>query len=366
LGVAWRAEIGRGHSAVAVRGDRLYATGMRVSGSGAGKTAEEIVYCLSATTGREIWRYSYRSAELDWPGPAATPVLDGDRLYTIGRQGEVYCLDAESGAVIWHRGLAEEKVIRAPESGFCSSPAVEGNLLLLNGGASGMALNKLTGKTVWSSGTEAGALSTPVLFGPAGKRQALMASRSTISAVDVATGKVGWSQRWDSTTDPILLGDRVLLTGGGRARASMLVQMRASAPKVLWSGEYLGGTFQTVLAIDGHAYGFAGSGRGQTLQCVDTATGQLKWRQDLGAWGSLIAVNRHLVVAEGDGDLVVVEATPAAFRETLRLKAIPMTAAETGASNNDLRAVWTAPAFDNGRVYVRDNFGTVVCIAPRS
>ncbi len=193
-----------------------------------------------------------------------------------------------------------------------------------------------------------------------------MASQGTLSAVDVATGKVRWSQRWDSSADPIVLGDRMLLTGGGRAKASTLLQMQAAAPKTLWSSEHLGGTFQSALAIDGHAYGFASPGRGQTLQCVEIANGKLKWRQDLGAWGALIAVNKSLLIAEGDGDFVVADASPAAFREIARLKAIPMTAAETAGNNDNLRAVWTAPVFDNGRIYVRDNYGALVCIAPRS
>jgi outer membrane protein assembly factor BamB len=366
LRVAWRAEVGRGHSAVAVRGDRLYTMGQKVRGSGSGRVAEEVIYCLSAKTGREIWRYGYPTTERDWPGPASTPVLDGDRLYTIGRQGEMLCLDANTGAVIWKRDLAREHLAEVPDWGFCSSPVVAGELVLLNAGSAGLTLDKNTGQVVWSSGKEAGSLSTPLVIGSAGQRRALVASASTLSAVDVATGKIRWSRGWQASSDPVLLGDRVLLTGGGRRTASALLRIAGAEPEPLWEGEHLGGGFQSVVVIDGYAYGFGRGGRSQELECVEVATGQRKWNQNLGEWGSLIAVNQSLLIAEGDGDFVLAAASPEGFREIARINAIPMTPAETNANNNDMRAVWTAPAFDAGRVFVRDNFGALVCITGRS
>ncbi len=364
LRVVWRANVGRGHSSMVVRGDRLYTMGQRVSGSGAQKTIEELVYCLSTATGREIWRYAYRSAGRSWPGPASTPVLDGDRLYAVGREGELFCLDAASGAVIWKRHLAEEKLLRTPDSGFCSSPVVEGALLLLTGNRSGMALDKLTGKVVWTSAPEAGGLATPVVFGRPGRRQAAVTSEKALSVVDVASGKVRWTQEWQAFSDPIVLGDRILLTGSHRD-GSTLLAIQGTTPKPIWKERHFRSTFQSAVAVDGYAYGF-GNASGQPLQCVEIATGKLKWSQNLGQWGSLIAVNKSLLIAKGDGDFIVAEASPQGYRETARLKAISMTAAETGGQNDNMRGVWTAPAFDAGRIYVRDNFGALVCIAPRS
>jgi outer membrane protein assembly factor BamB len=365
LRVVWRAEIGRGHSSVVVRGDRLYTMGQRTSGAGAQKTIEELIYCLSTTTGREIWRYAYRTAGRSWPGPGATPALDGDRLYAIGREGELYCLDAASGAVIWKRHLVQEKLLRPSDSGFCSSPVVEGALLLLSGNSSGLALEKLTGKVVWTSAPGAGGLATPVVFGRSGRRQAAIAAEKTLSVVDVANGKVRWTQSWEAFSDPIVLGDRMLLTGSNRDGATLL-QMQGAAPKALWKERHFRSTFQSAVAVDGYAYGFGNASPGQPLQCVEIATGKLKWSQDLGQWGSLIAVNKSLLIAKGDGDFIVAEASPEGFRELTRVKAIAMTAAETGAQNDAMRGVWTAPAFADGRVYVRDNFGALVCIGPRS
>jgi outer membrane protein assembly factor BamB len=366
LRVAWRAEVGRGHSAVAVRSDRLYTMGQEAQGSGSRRVAEDVIYCLSTKTGREIWRYSYPTTERDWPGPASTPVLDGDRLYTIGRQGEVFCLDANTGAVIWKRELAREHLAETPYWGFCSSPVIAGDLVLLNAGSAGLTLNKNTGKVVWSSGGEAGSLSSPRVIGRTGQRRALVASASTLSAVDVATGKVRWSRGWEASSDPVLLGDRVLLTGGGRRTPSTLLRITGPEPEPLWEGEHLGGTFQSAVVIDGYAYGFGRGSRNQELECVEIASGQRKWNQDLGGWGSLIAVNQSLVIAEGDGDLVVAAASPEGFREIARLHAIPITPAETSSNDDNMRTIWTAPVFDGGRIFVRDNFGTLVCITGRS
>jgi outer membrane protein assembly factor BamB len=362
--VVWRADVGRGHSSMVVRGDRLYTMGQRVSGSGAQKTTEELVYCLSTATGREIWRYAYRSAHRSWPGPGATPVLDGERLYAMGREGELFCLDAATGNVIWKRHLAEEKLMRVPEWGFCASPVVEANLLLLSGNLSGMALDKLTGKVVWTSALASASAATPVVLGQVGRKQAAIANDKALSLVDVANGKVRWTQEWQTFSDPIVLGNRLLLTGSHR-EGSTLLDIQGAAPKPVWKERHFRSTFQSAVALDGHAYGF-GNASGQPLQCVEIATGKLKWSQNLGQWGSLIAVNSSLLIAEGDGDFVVADASPAGFREVARIRAIAMTPAETGAQNDAMRGVWTAPVFDNGRVYVRDNFGALVCIAPRS
>ena len=270
-----------------------------------------------------------------------------------------------TGPSSWRRHLVDDKLARTPQSGFCSSPVVEGQLLLLSAGRSGVALDKRTGKAVWSSEPVSGSLATPVVFSQGGRRVAAVGGGGSVSVVDVATGKVRWSQRWESDVDPTVLGDRLLLMGGGRANGSSLFQMHAAGVKAVWTSANLGSSFQSPVAIDGHVYGF-GRERRQTLQCVDLATGQLKWSRDVGEWGSLIAVNRSLLIAEGDGDLVIAEASPSGYRETARVKAIAMTPAETGARDDAMRGLWTAPAFANGRIYLRDNFGALVCITPRS
>lgn len=364
LRVAWRADLGRGHSAVVVLGDRLYTMGMRAL-PGEARAAEEIVYCLSAATGKEIWRYAYRTRARNWPGPSATPVVEGGLVYVVGREGEVYALDAAKGTVVWKRHLVEDKLARTPQWGFCSSPVVEGQLLLLSGGRSGIALDKRTGKVVWSSEAVVGSLATPVVFSRGGRRLAAIGGGGAVSIVEVASGKVRWSERWESDVDPTVLGDRLLLAGGGRTNGSSLLRMQDAGAKAVWTSPNLGGGFQSPVALDGHAYGF-GRERRQTLQCVDLATGQLKWSQDLGEWGSLIAVNKTLLIAEGDGELVLAEASPTGYRETARLRVIAMTDTEKRAREDAMRALWTAPVFANGRIFLRDNFGALVCVTPRS
>lgn len=364
LRVAWRANVGRGHSAVTVRGDRLYTMGYQVTTTTGEKVAEEIVYCLSAKTGREIWRYAYRTTEQDWPGPASTPVLDGSYLYTTGRRGEVTCFDAATGVVVWKRHLVDERLAQRPNWGFCASPVVDGNLLLLNAGRSGVALDTRTGKVVWASEPQTGGLPSPVVFERNGQRLAAIGGRGAVNVVDVATGKVQWTHPWQSDADPSVLGDHVLLTGGGRANGSALLQAQGQAPQPVWSNPNLAGSFQSAVVLGGHAYGFGRAGQDQVLQSIEVGTGALKWSRNLGAWGSLIAVNDILVVIDGDGDMVLAEASPKAYRELTRLRAINITPAES-ADDRDLRACWTNPAFAEGRIFVRDNFGEVVCVEPK-
>jgi len=97
-------------------------------------------------------------------GPAATPTIDGDSVYTFSRKGHLYALSAVDGKVIWSKNLAEELGATVPTWGLSSSALIEGDLLILNIGSAGAALEKKTGKIVWKSGSDAAGYATPVPF----------------------------------------------------------------------------------------------------------------------------------------------------------------------------------------------------------
>jgi len=360
--IVWKTEIGMGHSSVAVLGDQLFTMGYAEAGQG---SYEEIVYCLDANTGRERWRYAYPSRHVRFPGPGATPVVDGDAVYTISRGGDVLCFDAASGSVRWKRQLVDEGLAQSPSWGFCSSPAVEGKLLILNAARSGLALNKRTGQVVWASEPQAGWLATPMLFSQGGKRLAAISARGQVYVVDVADGSVQWSYEWNSDADPTILGSKMLLMGGGRGKGSVLLEMASGKPEVLWENGSLASTFQTAVVVDGHAFGFGRDRRNSPLQCVDMSTGEVKWSHNAGEWGSLIAADGKLVIIDGDGDLVVAEASAEGYTEIASAKVLEMKHFRSY-DEDAPRCCWTNPVLANGRIYARDTHGGLVCVDVRS
>ena len=161
--VIWRASVGTGFSSCAVCQGRLYTLG------NAGN--QDTVWCFDAVTGKEIWKYSYAAAlSPQWyeGGPGATPTVDSNRVFTISKWGDVFCLDAAKGSVLWQRDLRRDGV-KPNRWGFAGSPLVWGGLVILNAGTAGIALDRSTGRIVWSNGTNAAGYASPTRFAAGGK-----------------------------------------------------------------------------------------------------------------------------------------------------------------------------------------------------
>ncbi len=102
--VMWEAEVGTGFSGIAVAGARAYTMG--------NSDGKDSVFCLNAESGEVLWRHSYDCPLFDLShegGPAITPTVQDGRVYTISRRGHVYCLDAATGAVLWSEDLVSGK-----------------------------------------------------------------------------------------------------------------------------------------------------------------------------------------------------------------------------------------------------------------
>ncbi|MCK4628294.1 MAG: PQQ-binding-like beta-propeller repeat protein, partial [Sedimentisphaerales bacterium] len=142
--ILWKKSIGTGFSSIAVSRGRIYTMGNTgKKGDKKEKEHKDIIYCLDAHTGREIWRKSYPCPVFPKQhegGPGATPTVDGNIVYTLSKKGDLYCLNAETGQVVWYKNLVDESGVKLPNWYFAGSPLVIGELLILNAGTAGMAL----------------------------------------------------------------------------------------------------------------------------------------------------------------------------------------------------------------------------------
>lgn len=150
--LAWKVKgLGGGDSGPSISAGRIY--GMSTRGE------DEFVWALSEKEGKEIWAVKIAPAlPQNWPqskeGPSATPTVDGDRLYVIGLAGNVACLQATDGKVVWQRSLVTDFGGSNPMWNFRESPLVDGDKVICTPGAQDamlVALDKLTGKTIWKS-----------------------------------------------------------------------------------------------------------------------------------------------------------------------------------------------------------------------
>ncbi|UCF96691.1 MAG: PQQ-like beta-propeller repeat protein [Spirochaetaceae bacterium] len=348
--ILWKVNVGLGYSSVAVRGNLLYTMG--------NDRGKDGVYCLDTRTGREVWSYSYPAKSMQYPGPRATPTIDGNLLYALSSDGQLTCFSADRGKIQWRRNIVTDFGTQPPNWGFACSPVIEGELLLLNAGPAGLALYKQSGKLVWSSGSGTGGYATPVVYDQRGKRYAAIFGRRAIYGVEVQTGKQAWSYPWTTdndvnAADPLVFDNRVFISSNYGA-GSALLDISGRQPKVLWRNRSLNSHFSSFVLIDGYIYGndgFAGRRYG-VFRCLDAKTGREQWAEDLG-FGSLIAADGKLILLTEQGNLHIAEATSASYQEISSAPSILSS------------SCWTPPVLCNGLIYLRNHRGELVCLDVR-
>lgn len=362
--IVWETNVGKGHSSFSVKGDFLLTTGNRMVPIGTDTVFEDIVFCLHARNGREIWRYAFPSPETDqFPGPQATPTIEGSSVFAAGRNGRLVCLDLRTGQVHWLRDLEVEGLTKLHPWGYSASPLVDGDRVILNAGQSGLALDKHTGSILWKSEPEVCGYASPVAFDCDGRRLAAIHSEKVLSVVEVEDGRVVWSFKWEGYNDPVILGERILLTGGrgGRNRGSMLIEWNGDEDKIIWNNRSADASFQNWVVLDGHAYGVFRDSRIQEFRCIDVANGQVVWTEDLGEWGSYMVADRRFIIATGSGELILADSSPQGFQVMSRARILSMP--DTSRQHPTRQCyLWTQPVLANGLVYVRNTHGDLVCV----
>jgi outer membrane protein assembly factor BamB len=338
----WAANVGQGFSGIAVSGGRAYTLG--------NQGGQETVYCFNALNGQILWRHNYRCDPGDYEGPRATPSVDGNRVYTMSREGYAFSLDAASGRVLWQKDLSAESNAQAPRWGFAGSPLVEGNLVIFNVGTAGIALNKANGKTVWVSGPQMAGYSTPVPFTNGASRGVALFVAWGLVAVNPRDGKPLWQQRWETqfgvnAADPVISGDSAYISSGYN-RGGALVKFGGGRARTAWENRNMRTHFNACVLVGQTLYG-NDDGR---LRALDLATGNERWsaRGTMGKGGLLVADGKLWTITEG-GELVVAQATPDRYAELGRAKVLDGTC-------------WTQPALANGLLYVRSREGNLACL----
>lgn len=337
----WSAQVGEGWSAPAVAGNRLYTMGNQGN--------QDTVYCLDADTGRVVWKQSYPCSAGDYGGPRSSPVLEGGRVYTLSREGFAACLDAAGGRVLWSRHLQREARAEIPRWGFAGSPLVLGNQVLYNVGTAGISLAKANGEVQWISGPRAAGYASPVPFTAAGKSGVALFVAFGIVAIEPATGKPLWQHPWETSydvnaADPVFSGDSVFITSGYN-RGGALLRLSGSRPQVVWENKNIRSHFASPVLLGEGIYG-NDDGR---LTCLNVKSGNRSWEMRGIGKGGLMAAGGKLLVLTERGELVAVEARTDRYVELARGQVLRGTC-------------WTHPVLANGRVYCRSHEGELVCL----
>lgn len=282
----WKTAIGDGVATPALVGDKLFTFSREGN--------DEIIRCLSAETGKEIWQDKYPAqpatgAAGGFPGPRSSPAVAEGVVCTLGVSGMVSCLDAASGKLLWRNKDYNGSYPRFYTS---SSPLIQDGVCVVQVGANGrgggvVAFDIKSGDKKWEWKGDGPAYGSPVLATIAGEKTVLMPTAGNMAALGVADGKqlwfVGYNQGDNyNAASPIVTGDTVIYGG---------LQVGMSAEKLAKKGAEFEGTivwtnpehsigYNSPVLKDGKLYGLS---RNNVLFCLDAATGKSAWSTALSA-----------------------------------------------------------------------------------
>ena len=340
----WKQPIGIGFASFVVADDRAYTIEQRRN--------QEMVTAYDVATGRQVWTQGWNAQYSDstGDGPRATPTWDNGRIYALGATGELRCLDAKTGAVVWGRNiLSENGASNLPWAMAASPLIVDDKVIVLPGGPSGksiVAYNKSTGAPVWKSQSDPQAYVSPMLLTLAGRRQIVVVSSSRILGLVPEDGSLLWSHNWNTdmginVSQPIQVDKNRFFISAGYGKGAALVEVSGSGnsytAKSIWENINMKNKFNSSVLHEGHVYGLDEG----ILTCLDVSSGTRKWKGGRYGYGQVILASGHLIITSESGELALVKASPDQYTEVARFAALE-------------GKTWNYPAIANGRLLVRN------------
>ena len=387
--LAWKIDkLGGGYSAPSIVAGRIF--GMSNRGD------DEVVWALSEKDGKELWvkrlgpAFRQRASQ-GREGPACTPTVDGQRLYVEGLAGNVVCLQVKDGEIVWQRSLTEDFGGRVPNWSYRESPLVDGDKVICTPGgedATLVALDKLTGKTIWKaqvpSGSDAGsagpggrpggfgggrggfggsrgagaAYASPIAIDFDGQRQYVQLISNALVGFAASDGKFLW--RYDKPANrfgiicatPIYYDGMVFASSAYGAGAGLVKLSKDANGGVKAEEVYSTTDMQNhhggMILLDGYLYGASGGNEGGALACLDFKTGKVMWdqRESVGrrAKGSVTLADGRLYYRMESGTMVLIEPNPKQYVELGRFEQ----------PDRSRLPAWPYPVIANGKLYIRD------------
>ena len=384
LEFTWRAPIRSGFSGPAVAGGRVFVTDWLEDPESRTIDGTERALALDEQTGEVLWTYewgaTYRALLASYAaGPLATPTVDEDRVYMLGATGLLWCLNVETGAVVWHRNFQAEYDASLPPWGTPAPPLVDGDrLITVVGGepdALVVAFDKRTGAELWRAlEVRGGSSSPPIIYEAGGVRQLIIWHTAGLASLDPETGAVWWEEPWEvgasmNVITPLKSENYLLVSQF--YNGSLMMQLSTDRPDatLMWKGasrsempnetDGLHTVITPPVIIGDHLYGVGSYGE---LRGLDARTGERVWMSGemtpQARWGGAFIVRHEdrYFVNNDDGDLIIAQFTPEGYAEIDRTKLIEATtSAGFGPRKRHDRIVnWAHPAYANRHIVTRN------------
>ncbi len=349
-------ELSMGNSSISIAHNSIYLTGTK-------DTLDEVI--ALDLNGNVIWRTSYgRTWNQSFPEARCTPTIDEDRLYVTSGLGDIACINALTGDIIWKVNAAEKYEAHLELWGIAESPLVIDDKVILTpvGEKSTMvAFDKLTGDEKWVCETihDSTAYVSPILIEYPDKKLIVNITASNIIGVNADNGKLEWSHSYyDINTPvwhpnapiincvtPVYNNNQLYVTSGyNHVGAMFKLSSDGSSIEHLWTDTILDTHHGGVVEVDGYIYGSNWlNNREGNWCCINWETGKKMYEAEWETKGSIIYADGMLYCYdEMKGNLALVEANPNEFKIISSFK-IPL---GTGPH-------WMHPVINDGILYIR-------------
>jgi len=350
----WSVEVGAGYGTPLVEGQRVYQH--------ARQGEEEVIWCVDLTSGKQIWRKSYKNpfkigggGERHGKGPKSCPVMADGRLFTLSITGMIHAWDVESGSLLWrkdYRGKWEKG--NQPNWGVSTSPIVDGERLIVHLGNDGvgalMAFDVKSGREVWSQGEHGTSYSSPLLVEIAGVRQVVQWNHETLAGVESRTGKLLWEypaphrSHNQNMPTPVFHKGRILLGGENRGIKCLEPLLKDGKWSVnrLWHQRKVALDMSTAVINGDHLYGMSHFKMGQIF-CLDPRDGTIRWLSEgrVGQNVAFLALEGHVAALRANGELRIIAADPAAYRARAAYRVAP-------------DQTWAPPVLLDSKILIKD------------
>ncbi|MEM9558651.1 MAG: PQQ-binding-like beta-propeller repeat protein [Acidobacteriota bacterium] len=352
--VLWERDLGAGYSTIVAEDGRLY-TMYRSDDDTA-----EVIVALSAANGATLWEHRIETSPADGHvdqfgrGPRSTPLLVGDRLFTVGISGVFTALDKTTGKVLWSRDLWNEFDATFLNHGYSSSPVAYGDdLLVLVGGEDStlVALDQAKGTIEWKSLGFANSYATPQLLEVDGELQLITFVAEGLIGVDPDDGRLLWqvehSNQWGQNINPpALLDGEYLLLSSPQAGAKGLRlghdESGATTVEQIWDTRRIQFYHVTTVRDGEWVYGSTGTGSPAFMAAVNVKTGEVPWRKRGFAKANVVWADGKLFVLDENGVLSMTHASPEDLEVIAQAEVLE-------------RPAWSAPTIVGQTMYVRDS-----------
>jgi outer membrane protein assembly factor BamB len=341
--------LGEGFSTPSVAAGRLFLMGNR--------DQTEYVIALAEDNGKELWAASVGPVRADgggFPGPRCTPTADGQRVFALGLNGDLICLESATGKELWRKDLVKQFGGSPGGWGYAESPLIDGDRLICTPGgktATLAALDKKTGQTIWKAAVPEGdsaQYSSIVAADLNGTRQYVQFLSGGVVGVAADDGRFLWrytnpANGTANCSTPICHDNCVFAAssyGAGGGLARITGEGKKQQAEEVYFTKKMQNHHGGMVLVDGYLYG---SNEG-SVTCLEYTTGKIQWEERRPGKGSIVCADGRICYRNENGPVILFEANPRKYVETGRFEQPDRSDA----------AAWPHPIIANGRLYLRD------------